>query len=132
MTSTVLAPTTTTEDQLRSLLRLDAIVVGLAGLVLTLTPTAWYGELPGWLSVAAGAAMVLSAIDVALVARWSGRRLRIAATVIAELAFTWTAACVAVIALADLSAKGLEVVGFSAIATLLFGIFELRLARSLR
>ena len=121
-----------TEDQLRSLLRLDAVVVGLAGLVLALTPTAWYGDLPGWLSRAAGLALVLSAVIVAEFSRWSGKRLRTAAMLTAEAAFAWTAACVGVMAMTDMRAAGLEVVGFSAVATLLFGIGELRLARTLR
>jgi hypothetical protein len=122
----------TTEDQLRSLLRLDGVVVGLAGLVLALTPTAWYGDLPGWLSRAAGLALVLSAVGVAEFSRWSGTHLRTAAMLTAEAAFAWTATCALVMALADMRAAGLEVVGFSAVATLLFGIGELRLARTLR
>jgi hypothetical protein len=121
-----------TEDQLRSALRLDAVVVGLIGIVMALTPTAWYGDLPAWLSRAAGLALVLSAIDVAVMAQWSGKKLRVAATVVAELAFAWTIACVVVMATADLTTGGLEVVGVSALATLVFGVLELRLARRLR
>jgi hypothetical protein len=121
-----------TEHQLRSLLRLDAVVVGLAGLVMALTPTSWYGDLPGWLSRAAGAGLVLSALAVAEFSLWSGRKLRTAALLTAEAAFAWTASCVVAMSLAGMSAGGLEVVGFSAVATLLFGAGELRLARALR
>ncbi len=134
---TITAPTgttipSTTEGQLRSLLRLDGVVVGMAGLVLALTPTAWYGDLPGWLSRAAGLALVLSAVGVAEFSRWSGKRLRVAALLTAEAAFAWTALCLVVMEVSDMKAAGLEVVGFSAVASLLFGIGELRLVRTLR
>lgn len=132
MTTEALVASTDTQSRLQNLLRLDAIIVGPLGLLLALTPTTWYGDLPGWVSRTAGSALVLAAVLVVVFARWTGQRLRTAATITAESAFLWTAASGAAIVMADIRGYGLEVVGATALATLVLGIAELRLARRLR
>ena len=53
------------EDRLRTVLLVDAFVVGLSGVLLAATPPSWYGSAPSWLSVVAGIALALAAADVA-------------------------------------------------------------------
>jgi hypothetical protein len=120
------------EDRLRTVLRVDSAVVLVAGLLLALTPSSWYGDAPSWLSHAAGAALAVSAVDVGVASRWRGRALRLAATVTAELAFAWTAAVVVAIEVFAVRGAGLEVLALGGLATLVFGILETSLVRALR
>jgi hypothetical protein len=120
------------EDRLRSVLAVDAVVVGLCGVLLAGTPSSWYGDLPGWLVRVAGAVLAVAALDVGLASRWRGHRLRLAATVTAELAFLWTAGVVAAADLGHVRGAGLEVLALGGLATLVFGILETSLVRALR
>jgi hypothetical protein len=120
------------EDRLRSVLAVDAVVVGLSGVLLAATPSSWYGDLPGWLVRSAGILLALVSAEVGLVSRWRGRRLRLAAVVIADLAFLWTAMVVTAAELGDVGGAGLEVLALSGLATLVFGVIETSLARLLR
>ena len=130
--TTVTAPLTrSTEDRLRTVLRLDAAVTGAVGLFGLLGPTSTYGDVAGWLPRTIGAVLVVVAIDLLLAARLTGSRLRLAGLVTAELAFAWVVATVAVLALVDLPFAGREVLAIVGLATLGFGLAELRLVRSL-
>ena len=120
------------EDRLRTVLRVDSAVVLLGGLLLALSPSSWYGTAPAWLPHAAGAVLAVSAVDVGLASRWQSRALRMAATVTAELAFVWTALVVVAVEVFDVRGAGLEVLAFSGLSTLVFGILETRLVRALR
>jgi hypothetical protein len=131
MTALTTSVTRTTEDRLRTVLRVDAAVTGAVGLFGLLGPTSTYGDVPGWLPRVVGAVLLAVAVDVLLAARLSGRRLRLAGTVTAELALAWVIATVAVLALVDLPFAGREVLAIVGAATLGFAIAELRLVRSL-
>ena len=131
MTAVTTTRPTTTEDRLRTVLRADAVVTGLVGLLGLVGSPSMYGDVPGWLPRAVGAVLLLVAADLAIVSRWSGRRLRLAGTVCAELALAWVVATVAVLALVDLPASGTEVLLLVGAATLVFAVLELRLVRSL-
>ncbi len=120
------------EDRLRTVLLVDAFVVGLSGVLLAATPPSWYGSAPSWLSVVAGIALALAAADVGIASRWRGRRLRIAGLVTAELALAWTALMVVAAEVFDVRGDGLEVLALSGLATLVFGILETSLVRALR
>jgi len=120
------------EDRLRTTLLVDAVVVGLSGVLLATTPSSWYGDLPGWLVRAAGIALAVAAVDVGLASRWRGRRLRLAATVTAELAFAWTLGVLLAADLGHVRGDGLEVLALSGVATLVFGTLEVSLVRALR
>ena len=121
----------TTEDRLRTVLRVDAAVTGAVGLFGLLGPTSTYGDVPGWLPRTVGAVLLVVAVDLLLAARLSGSRLRLAGTVTAELALAWVVATVAVLALVDLPFAGREVLALVGAATLGFAVTELRLVRSL-
>jgi hypothetical protein len=58
-------------------------------------------------------------------------RIRLLGTVVAELAFAWTAVAVALAAFVDMDTAGQEVLLATAVVTLGFGIVETRLARAL-
>jgi hypothetical protein len=131
MTAITTSVTRATEDRLRTVLRVDAAVTGAVGLFGLLGPTSTYGDVPGWLPRVVGAVLLAVAVDVLLAARLSGRRLRLAGTVTAELALAWVIATVAVLALVDLPFAGREVLAIVGAATLGFAIAELRLVRSL-
>ena len=131
MTATTTAHAPTTEDRLRTVLRADAVVTGAVGLFGLLGSPSLYGDVPGWLPRAVGAVLLLVAIDLGIASRWSGRRLRLAGTVCAELALGWVVATVAVLALVDLPLAGTEVLLLVGAATLVFAVLELRLVRSL-
>ncbi len=88
--------------------------------------------MPGWLPRTVGAALLLVGLDLALVSRWSGRRLQVAGTVTAELAFAWVAATVVVLLTRDLPASGVELLLVVGAATAAFGVAETRLVRALR
>lgn len=130
--TTALTAFATTEDRLRTVLRVDAVVTGAVGLLALESPQDWYGGTPGWLVRTVGVALLLTALEIALLSRSEGRRLRLVGTVVAELAFAWVAASVAVLLLVDLSGAGREVVAVVAAATLGFALTETRLVRALR
>ena len=131
MTAITTSVTRTTEDRLRTVLRVDAAVTGAAGLFGLLGPTSTYGDAHGWLPRVVGAVLLAVAVDLVLAARLSGSRLRLAGTVTAELALAWVAATVAVLAFVDLPFAGREVLTIVGVATLGFAIAEIRLVRSL-
>ena len=129
MTALTLSPA---EDRLRTVLAVDALVVGLSGLLLAATPSSWYGDLPGWVVRVGGIVLALVSAEVGLVSRWRGRRLTLGATVTADLAFLWTATLLVGVEVFDLRGAGLETFAFSALATLVFGLLETSLVRALR
>jgi hypothetical protein len=131
MTAVTTSGIRTTEDRLRTVLRVDAVVTGAVGLFALLGPVSSYGDAPGWLPRILGLAFLAFAIELALQARASGSRLRLVGLVTGEAALAWTVATVAILALVDLPASGREVLGLVGLATLGFGITELRLVRSL-
>lgn len=132
MTAVATSTPVTTEDRLRTVLRVDAVVTGLAGLFAIVGPTSMYGDVPGWLPRGLGAAFVLAALLLAVEARATGSTLRIVGTLCMEAAFAWVVASIAILELADLPAKGEVLVGLVGLATLAFGVSELRLLRALR
>ncbi|HUR13082.1 MAG TPA: hypothetical protein VM097_01180 [Mycobacteriales bacterium] len=129
MTAPAVSPTTA-EVRMRTVLRADAVVTGAVGLLGLLGPS-WYGG-PSWVARAVGAVLVLVAIEVAVLAGSSGRRLRVTGVVVAELAFGWVVAALLAAALVDMDTAGREVLLLSAAGTLGFGIAETRLARRMR
>ncbi|MCA1721533.1 MAG: hypothetical protein LC779_10700 [Actinobacteria bacterium] len=131
MTAVTTARSTTTEDRLRTVLRADAVVTGLVGIFALESSASLYGDVPGWLPRVVGAVLLLVAADLAVASRWSGQRLRLAGTVVAELALAWVAATTAVLVFRDLPGTGTEVLLVVGAATLAFGVAELRLVRSL-
>ena len=131
MTTTALSSFTSTEDRLRTVLRTDAVVTAAVGALALTGPTTWYGETPGWLVRTVGLVLLVTALEIGLLSRTTGRRLRLVGTVLAELAFLWVAGSVAVLALVDLEGTGQEVVALVAAATLGFGLAESALVRAL-
>ena len=122
------APATDPHRTLATVLRADAAVTAALGAVALLGPDVW-GAAPGWLPRVVGAVFVVAALDVALVSRWTGRRLRLAGTVVGELALATAAASAVVLATADLPAAGALLVGVVGLLSAGFGVAELRLAR---
>lgn len=131
MTAVTASVARTTEDRLRSVLRLDAVVTGLVGAFAFLGDTSRYGDVPGWLPRAAGVVLLIVAVDLAIAARWSGNRLRLAGLVCSELAFGWVVATLAVLAFVEVPSSGTEILLLVGAATLGFAIAELRLVRRL-
>lgn len=131
MTAVTASVARTTEDRLRTVLRLDAVVTGLVGAFAVFGDTARYGDVPGWLPRAVGVVLLIVALDLAIAARWSGNRLRLAGLVCSELAFGWVVATIAVLALVDVPSTGTEILAIVGAATLAFAIAELRLVRRL-
>ena len=117
-------------DRLRLTYRADAVVTGLVGVLALESPLSWY-DAPGWLVRGLGVFLLVVAADLALLSRTSGRLLRIGTTVTMELAFAWVAATVAVLALRDVPAMGVEVLTVVGGLTLGFGLAYLRLGRDL-
>ena len=79
-----------------------------------------------------GAALVVVGVDLALLARLSGRRLALAGTVVGELALAWVLGTAVVLALGLASPVGAALlVGVGAV-TAWFGVTELRLAKAIR
>lgn len=132
MTTTTLPAVAPVEQRLRTVLRADAVATGAVGLLALVGPLSPYGDVPAWLPRTVGAALLLVALDIALASRWSGRRLRLAGTVTAELALTWVAVTAVVLATRDLPASGVELLALVGLATAAFGVAELRLVRALR
>ena len=129
MTALATSETTTAADRLRTVLRADALVTGGVGLLALLGPTSPYGDTAGWLVRAVGAVLLVVAAELLIASRWDGARLRLAGTVFGELALAWVVATVAVLALVDLPTSGREILAVVGLATLAFGVTELRLAR---
>jgi hypothetical protein len=123
-------PTPTVEDRLRTVLRTDGAVTAAVGLVGLAGPS-WYGG-PAWVARAVGAALVLVGVEVALLARSHGNRLRLTGVVVADSAFAWAVGAVLVADLVDMDTAGREVLLLTALVTLAFGIVETRLARRMR
>lgn len=111
---------------LPTLLRADAAVTVLAGLVLLLTPSSWYGDLPSTLVRGAALVFVLAGVEVAALSRCTGQRLRLVTTVTGELALATAVGLVVAAEVGDVRGAGLEVLGLTAVACVVFGILELR------
>ena len=116
------ASTDTTDTRLRAVLRADAVVTGLVGAVLAVDAGPVAGAVSGAVDVprgavlATGVALVAVALDLLLAARWSGRRLRLAATVTAELAAAWVVGSAVLLAVSRPGAAGTAlVVGVAAV-----------------
>jgi hypothetical protein len=118
--------------RLRTVLRADAVVTGAVGAVAVLAAPSLAGLLgtPTVLRVI-GAVLLVAAVDIALLARLSGRRLALAGTVVGELALAWVAATAVVIALGLANPAGVALLVAVAMPTAAFGVAELRLARQL-
>ena len=132
MTALTTTPAATTEDRLRTVLRVDAVVTGAAGLFALLAPTSTWGDVPGWIPRALGAGFLLVAVVLAVETRGSGSSLRTVGTLTMEAAFAWVVASLAILAFVDLADRGALVVAAVGLATLFFGITELRLLRALK
>ncbi len=130
--TTAITGFTSTEDRLRTVLRIDGAVTAAVGLLALETPLAWYGDTPAWLVRTIGALLLVTGVDLALLTRASGRLLRVGATVTAELAFAWVLATVVVLLEWDLPTQGTELLTGVGLVTLGFGIAYTRLVRGLR
>jgi hypothetical protein len=131
MTAITTTPAATTEDRLRTVLRVDALVTGAVGIFGLLGPTSMYGEVPGWLPRTLGAGFLLFAIVLAVAIRGDASP-RVAGTITAEAALLWVAAAVVIVAFVDLPTRGEVVVALTGLGTLFFGVTELRLLRALK
>jgi hypothetical protein len=131
MTAITTTPAATTEDRLRTVLRVDALVTGAVGAFGLLGPTSTYGDVPGWLPRTLGAGFLLFAIVLAIAVRGDASP-RLAGTITAEAALVSAAAAAVVLAVVDLPTRGEVVVALVGLATLAFGVTELRLVRALR
>lgn len=121
------------EQRLRTALRADAVVTGAVGAatLLAAVPLAEQVGTPTVLRVV-GAVLLVAAVDIALAARLSGRRLALAGTVVGELALAWVAGTVVVVALGVAEPVGVALLGAVAAVTAAFGVTHLRLAKRLR
>jgi hypothetical protein len=126
--TTLTAPTTQTQDRLRSVLLADAVVTVAVGLFGLLGPASWYAG-PSWLARAVGAGFVLVGIEAGVIARGAASRLRAGALAIAAAAFSWTVVAWALAALVDMDPAGREVLLLTGLGTLAFGVVEVRTAR---
>jgi hypothetical protein len=122
-------PAVEADAGLQRLLRLDAAATTAAGLLALFAPVSWWGDVPGLVPRVVGAVLLVAAAELLLAARWSGRRLRLAVTVCADLALAWVAATVVVLALRDLPAAGASALVLVGLVTLGFGVAELRALR---
>ena len=127
--TTALTGLRSTDDRLRTVLRTDGVVTALAGLLALESPLSWYGDTPGWLVRTVGVVLVVTGVDLALLSRAQGRLLRVGVTITTELAFAWVAATIAVLALVDLPAEGVEALTLVGLVTLGFGLAYVRLRR---
>ena len=131
MTAITTTPAATTEERLRTVLRVDALVTGAVGVFGLLGPTSTYGDSPAWLPRTLGAGFLLFAVVLAIVIRGDASP-RLAGTITAEAALLWVAAAVVIVAFVDLPTRGEVVVALTGLGTLFFGVTELRLVRALR
>ena len=130
MAAALSVPAADTCAPLQRLLRLDALATGAAGLLALLVPTSTWGDVPPLLPRAVGVVLLVVAADLLLASRWTGRRLRLATTVCAELALAWVAATAVVLVVHDLPLLGAELLVGTGLVTLAFGVAELRAVRS--
>ena len=123
----------TAATRLRTVLRADAVVTGAVGAVALLAAPA-LSDLFGTPTVlrVVGAALLVAAVDIAVLARLDGRRLALVGTVVGELALAWVAATAVVIALGLAEPAGVALLAAVALATAAFGVTELRLVKQLR
>ena len=133
MTTTYATPTLGTTARQRTLLRVDAAVCALLGLPAALAPAAvadllGTGASTTLLSVI-GIALVLYAVDLAVVSRRADRWQRPAVLVAGAGSLAWAAASVIVVATGAFSTAGavLALVVGAAVAEL--GVLQLRAAR---
>src|SRR4051794_29548917 len=110
MTAVTTTTTATTEDRLRTVMRVDALVTGAVGLFALLGPTSTYGDVDGWIPRALGLVFLVAALLVAVESRTTGRSLSTIGLLTADAAFAWTAASIAILLLVDLPAEGEAVV----------------------
>ena len=129
VTALTTTPTATTEDRVRTVLRIDALVTGAAGLFALLSPASMYGDVDVWIPRALGISFVLAGLLVAVESRTTGRTLRLVGALTADAAFAWTVASILILLLVDLPAKGEAAVAVVGLGTLVFGIVETRLVR---
>lgn len=137
MTTTLPTPDATTtaaaaadDAPLQRLLRQDAFATGAAGLLGLLLPTSTFGDVPAALPrVVGGVLLLVVAADLLLASRWSGRRLRLATAVTADLALAWVVATAVVLAVRDLPTSGVEVLSLVGLVPLGLGVAELRALR---
>jgi hypothetical protein len=127
------AATAPVEQRLRTALRADAVVTGAVGAatLLAAVPLADQVGTPTVLRVV-GAVLVVVAVDIALAARLSGRRLALAGTVVGEAALAWVGGTAVVLALGLAEPVGAALMVGVAAVTAGFGLTHLRLARQLR
>lgn len=125
------AARTDVDARLRGLLRADAAVTGLVGAVLAVDagPVSRAVDVPRGAVLATGLLLVVVALDLLLAARWSGRRLRLAATVTAELAAAWVVGSAVLLAVRDTTAAGTALVVGVAAVTAGFAAAYLRVLR---
>ena len=123
----------TAATRLRTVLRADAVVTGAVGAVALLAAPS-LSDLFGTPTVLrlVGAALLVAAVDIAVLARLDGRRLALVGTVVGELALAWVAATAVVIALGLAEPAGVALLAAVALATAAFGVTELRLVKQLR
>ena len=129
-------PATTTaspQDRLRTVLKADAVVTAAVGAVALLAAEPLAEEM-GTTTVlrVVGAALVLVGVDLALLARLSGRRLALAGTVVGELALAWVLGTAVVLALGLASPVGAALLVGVAAVTAWFGVTELKLVKAIR
>jgi predicted membrane-bound spermidine synthase len=131
--TTAATTTTTAEGRLRTVLLEDGIVTAGVGIATVLAAGPLADELPGntLLFRLLGAVFVLAGIDVALTSRWTGRRLRLAGTVVGELALAVAVGGTALVTFTTPSAPVAAAVVAVAAVSAVFGVVELRLARQL-
>lgn len=120
--------------RLRAVLALNATTSLAAGAVAALAPrwvadTAGLGS-TGW-TRAVGVALVVFAVDVALVARYSRASLRAAALAISAVDIAWVVATVVVVAAADLNTAGVVLAAVMAIGVADFAALQLWFRRRL-
>ena len=121
------------EQRLRTALRADAVVTGDVGAATLLAAESLAEQIgtPTVLRVV-GAVLLVAAVDVALVARLSGRRLALAGVVVGELALAWVAGTAVVVVLGLAEPVGAALLLGVAAVTAGFGVTHLRLAKQLR
>ena len=126
-------PTASSQDRLRTVLKADAVVTAAVGAVALLAAEPLADEM-GTTTVlrVVGAALVLVGVDLALLARLSGRRLALAGTVVGELALAWVLGTAVVLALGLASPVGAALLVGVAAVTAWFGVTELKLAKAIR
>ncbi len=107
----------------------DAVATGAAGLVALLAADVDLGRRPRAAAPRRRGRPAGRRRGPAVASRWSGRRLRLATTVCAELALAWVVATGVVLAVHDLPVAGVEVLGAVGLVTLGFGVTELRALR---